>query len=81
MAQAVSFFNKVTNVISEINKNMKLRAKRKQCYNELSALTTRELKDIGLCRADISAVADDSFCIDSIRAKPMEVNKNIHGWA
>ena len=70
MAQAVSFLNSVTCIIKKIVMFMEARAKRAQCYRELSALTARELNDIGINRGDIRAVVNDKFYADSIRTNP-----------
>jgi len=71
------FISSITMLVTQINSVMKLRAERRQAFRELNALTNYELNDIGICRAQImSAVYDyDNFYADSIRDKPMEVNK------
>lgn len=44
-------------------------------YNELSKLSDRELKDIGLCRGDIHSIAMESY-YDNL----VERNPNLKGW-
>lgn len=43
-----------------------------QTKKELSALTDKELWDIGICRGEIHDIAVSSF--------PVETNKNLGGW-
>ena len=47
----------------------------RQTYNELSALTDKELNDIGLSRGDIHSVAMEAY-YDGI----VERNPNLKGW-
>lgn len=74
--------DKTIKLVSAANEYLDHRAKRKQSYRELSALSNRELNDIGLCRGDIGAVVNDNFYKDSIRTREMKIlgpNNNIKG--
>ena len=74
---------KIKALFVALDKFMYKRALRRQSYREISSLSNRELKDIGLCRGDIMAVVNDQFYGDSIREKETtaEINKNLKGWA
>ena len=75
---------KIIKLVSAANEYLAKRAKRKQSIKELSALSNRELNDIGLCRGDIWNVVNDNFYADSIRNREMKIlgpNNNIKGDA
>ena len=59
------------------NLSNKIQARRleKQTYTELSALSNRELQDLGIGRSDIRSIAKGTF--DDNRA---ETNANLRGW-
>jgi|TARA_B110000977_G_scaffold64204_1_gene87341 uncharacterized protein YjiS (DUF1127 family) len=75
-------FAKIKALLVALDKFMNKRALRRQSYKELSSLSNRELRDIGLCRGDIMAVVNDQFYRDSIRERETtaEVNRNLKGW-
>ena len=76
---------KIIKLVSAANEYLAKRAKRKQSIKELSALSNRELNDIGLCRGDIWNVVNDNFYAESIRSrvdremKILGPNNNIKG--
>ena len=78
---------KIIKLVSAANEYLAKRAKRKQSIKELSALSNRELNDIGLCRGDIWNVVNDNFYAESIRSrvdremKILGPNNNIKGDA
>ena len=78
----LAVFTKIKALYAALNKFMVMRALRRQSYRELSSLSNRELRDIGLCRGDIMAVVNDQFWGDSIRERETtsEVNRNLKGW-
>ena len=59
------------------NLSNKIQAKRleRKTYAELSALSNRELQDLGIGRSDIPSIARGTWYDD--RA---ETNKNLRGW-
>ena len=77
--------DKTIKLVSAANEYLAHRAKRKQSIKELSALSNRELNDIGLCRGDIWNVVNDNFYAESIRTrvdsemKILGPNNNIKG--
>ena len=54
---------------NELNRNIRVTIK------ELSALTDKELTDIGICRGDIWAIAHEAYYDDLVKT-----NKNLKGW-
>jgi len=66
----------VANWFKNLRKNLHQRRMIKTTIRELSALSDRELNDMGLARGDIYSVAHGTS--DLIRGA--EVNKNLRGW-
>ena len=65
----------VANWFKNLRKNLQARRLEKQTYNELSALTDRELQDMGIYRSDIRSIARGTF--DDSR---VDTNANLKGW-
>ena len=65
----------VANWFKNLNQKLQARRLEKQTYTELSALTNRELQDLGIGRSDIRSIAKGTF--DDDRA---ETNANLRGW-
>lgn len=55
-----------------INQSLQSRKKCRQTINELNQLTNKDLADIGLCRSDISAVANG--CIDHLIKRGVNID-------
>jgi len=69
----VSIANWFKKVIDERQRQKNIRA----TIQQLSALSTHELNDIGIARGDIWYIANASYPKDKTVA---EVNRNLKGW-
>ncbi len=66
----------IANWFKKLNAKMAQRAKIQTTINQLSALTDRELRDLGISRGDIYSVAHGTADIKEIR----DANANLKGW-
>lgn len=62
-------------LIKDINEKLKIRARNRDAYNQLSALSNRELNDIGLSRGDIYSVA-----FEKTSDYHTKINGNMRGY-
>ena len=67
----------VANWFKNLNKTLQARRLEKQTYTQLSALSDRELQDMGIGRSDIRSIAAGNFYRDY---NDVEENKNLKGW-
>ena len=51
----------------------------RRTFNELSALTDHELRDLGIGRTDIRSIARGTF-YDKRMSKDLKTNDNLKGW-
>ena len=63
--------------LKELNKRRAYNAKVRQTIKELSALSTRELNDIGISRGDIYNIATGDETLERVRRQE---NTNLKGW-
>lgn len=62
-------------LIKDINEKHKIRARQRHAYKQLSALSNRELNDIGLSRGDIYSVA-----FEKTSDYHTKINGNMRGY-
>ena len=67
----------LANWFKNLNKRLQARRLEKETYKQLSALSDRELNDMGIGRSDIRSIASGNFYRDF---KDAETNKNLKGW-
>ena len=68
-------FPRLATWFKKLNAKMAQRAQIKRTIKELSALSNRELNDMGLTRGDIYSVAHGTADIKAVRE-----NANLRGW-
>ena len=69
--------NGIANWFKNLNAELQRRKNIKHTIKQLSALSNRELNDIGLARGDIWHVAHTSYPKGKTVA---QVNRNLQGW-
>ena len=69
--------NGIANWFKNLNAELQRRKNIKHTIKQLSALSNRELNDIGLARGDIWHVAHTSYPKGKTVA---QVNRNLRGW-
>lgn len=69
-------FGNITEALQKAKAALRKRNEAKRTMRELSALTDRELNDMGIARGDIYSIAHGHA--DTVRSAP--ANKNLKGW-
>jgi len=62
---------------SKLNANMKRERLARQTIKELSALSDKELNDIGIARGEIWSIAHD---LEELQNPKAQANSNLRGW-
>lgn len=70
-------FSGLTDYIRNFKKQLAYKAKVRETIKELSRLSDAELRDIGIHRGDIYAIANEVYLDD---LNKIEFNKNLKGW-
>lgn len=71
--------NGIANYFKRLGAELQRRRNIKHTIKTLSALSTRELNDIGLARGDIWYVAHTSYP-RALGGEAIEANRNLRGW-
>jgi len=71
--------NSIANFFKNLGDEMRRRKNIKHTIKQLSALSARELNDIGLSRCDIWHVAHSSYP-KALGGEAVEANRNLRGW-
>ena len=66
--------------LKELNAKRIERAAIKRTIKQLSALSDRELWDIGISRGDIYGVARGDETLERVRKNNLKTNSNLEGW-
>lgn len=70
-------FSAIANWFKNVGIELQRRKDIRETIKQLSALSTKELNDIGICRGDIWHIAHTSYP----KGKTVtEVNRNLNGW-
>jgi uncharacterized protein YjiS (DUF1127 family) len=69
----------IANWFKNLGAELQRRRNIKHTIKQLSALSTRELNDIGLSRCDIWHVAHTSYP-RALRGEAVQANRNLRGW-
>tara|TARA_B000000609_G_C23959152_1_gene233136 strand:+ start:238 stop:498 length:261 start_codon:yes stop_codon:yes gene_type:complete len=69
----------LVDLISDWKRNRARKAMERRTFNELSALTDHELRDLGIGRTDIRSIARGTF-YDKRMSKDLKTNDNLKGW-
>ena len=69
----------IANWFKNLNAELQRRRNIKHTIKQLSALSNRELNDIGVARGDIWHIAHQSYP-KALRGEAMETNRNLRGW-
>ena len=72
-----SLFKKVAQYFVDLNEKRIQRKEIKNTIRQLSALSDRELNDMGLARGDIWSVAHGD---ETYKTRGVYANKNLGGW-
>ena len=67
----------VANWFKNLNQKLQARRAEKETFKQLSALSDRELQDMGIGRSDIRSIASGNFYREY---DDVEANKNLKGW-
>ena len=70
-------FSGLVDWFQQLKRNRKLSKNIRATIKELSQLSDAELRDIGICRGDIYAIAHEAYYDD---LRKVEFNKNLKGW-
>ena len=73
-------FTGVAAWLKELNAKRIQRAEVKRTMNQLTALSDRELLDIGITRGDIYNVAHGDSTLERVRRSAVDTNTNLKGW-
>jgi uncharacterized protein YjiS (DUF1127 family) len=71
--------NGIANFFKNLGAELQRRRNIKHTIKTLSALSNRELNDIGLARGDIWHIAHTSYP-RALRGEAIEANRNLRGW-
>ena len=71
--------NGIANFFKNLGAELQRRRNIKHTIKTLSALSNRELNDIGLARGDIWHIAHTSYP-RALRGEAVEANRNLRGW-
>jgi uncharacterized protein YjiS (DUF1127 family) len=71
--------NGIANFFKNLGAELQRRRNIKHTIKTLSALSNRELNDIGLARGDIWHIAHSSYP-RALRGEAVEANRNLRGW-
>ena len=71
--------NGLANYFKNLGTELQRRRMIKSTIKQLSALSTRELNDIGIARGDIWYIAHQSYP-KALGGGRAEVNRNLRGW-
>ena len=75
-------FNFISDLLSDLNRLRVRQAQIRATIKELSALTDKELSDIGIARGEIYSIAHDIDEAETERKRTsISVNANLKGWA
>jgi len=75
-------FNFISDLLSDFNRLRVRQAEIRATIRELSALTDKELNDIGIARGEIYSIAHDIDEDNTERKRAnVSVNDNLRGWA
>jgi uncharacterized protein YjiS (DUF1127 family) len=66
--------------LKELNAKRIERAAINRTIKQLSALSDRELWDIGIARGDIYGVAHGDNTLERVRRNNLKTNSNLEGW-
>ena len=66
--------------LKELNAKRIERAAIERTIKQLSALSDRELWDIGISRGDIYGVARGDDTLERVRRNNLKTNSNLEGW-
>tara|TARA_B100001057_G_scaffold7217_1_gene6590 strand:- start:200 stop:460 length:261 start_codon:yes stop_codon:yes gene_type:complete len=69
----------LVDLISDWKRNRARKAMERRTFNELSALTDHELRDLGIGRTDIRSISRGTF-YDKRISKDIKTNDNLKGW-
>ncbi len=69
----------LVDLISDWKRNRARKAMERRTFNELSALTDHELRDLGIGRTDIRSISRGTF-YDKRMSKDLKTNDNLKGW-
>jgi len=70
----------LVDLISDWRRARARKAMERRTYNELSALTDHELRDLGIGRTDIRSIARGTFYDKRMNNKNLKTNDNLKGW-
>jgi len=73
-------FSGIANWFKKLDAAIQRRREIKTTIRQLSALTDRELNDMGLARGDIWAVAHGDETLERGRQDNLKTNNNLEGW-
>ena len=71
--------NGIANWFKNLGAELQRRRNIKHTIKQLSALSNRELNDIGLARGDIWHIAHQSYP-KALRGEAVKTNRNLRGW-
>lgn len=57
---------RLTNIVKSLDRSFHKKSIARKTYNQLNALTDKELSDIGISRGDIRAISEEVFYNDRI---------------
>ena len=69
----------LVDLISDWRRARARKAMERRTYNELSALTDHELRDLGIGRTDIRSIARGTFYDKRMNNKNLKTNDNLKG--
>jgi len=72
-------FKGLANYFKNLGTELQRRRMIKSTIKQLSALSTRELNDIGIARGDIWYIAHQSYP-KALGGDRAEINRNLRGW-
>ena len=70
----------LANWFKEVQAKLAYRAKVRSTIKQLSALSNRELNDIGISRGDIYGIAVGDSTLERVRKSAVDTNTNLKGW-